>query len=93
MLCPELSDAVGWEIPLEGGAPDFELIDHIAYKWVVFSILKHGFTRSTEPVAVFSYIIPNVLDYASQKCSIVVNDPKGEVCRSELSFQGQHTYP
>ncbi len=25
------------------------------------------------------YIIPNVLDKANQKCSIVVNDPKGEV--------------
>ena len=32
------------------------------------------------------YIIPNVLDKASQKCSIVVNDPKGEVFAETSGF-------
>ncbi|WP_340263531.1 type IV secretory system conjugative DNA transfer family protein [Sulfitobacter pontiacus] len=32
------------------------------------------------------YIIPNVLDKASQKCSIVINDPKGEVFAETSGF-------
>ena len=32
------------------------------------------------------YIIPNVLDKASRKCSIVVNDPKGEVFAETSGF-------
>lgn len=32
------------------------------------------------------YIIPNVLDKATQKCSIVVNDPKGEVFAETSGF-------
>jgi len=32
------------------------------------------------------YIIPNMLDKASQKCSIVVNDPKGEVFAETSGF-------
>ncbi len=32
------------------------------------------------------YIIPNVLDKAFSKCSMVINDPKGEVCELTSGF-------
>jgi len=38
------------------------------------------------------YIIPNVLDKARRKCSIVVNDPKGEVFDQTSGYMQQRGY-
>lgn len=38
------------------------------------------------------YIIPNVLDKASQKASMVINDPKGEVCKLTSGYLKAHGY-
>ena len=38
------------------------------------------------------YIIPNVLDKAKRKCSIVVNDPKGEVYAETSGFMQANGY-
>ncbi len=38
------------------------------------------------------YIIPNVLDKARQKCSIVVNDPKGEVYANTSAYMQRRGY-
>ena len=38
------------------------------------------------------YIIPNVLDRAKRTCSVVVNDPKGEVYAATSGYMEQHGF-
>ena len=44
MLISELFDAICWEISVESGSTDFQLVDDITDEWIIFCVFEHRFS-------------------------------------------------
>ena len=44
MLISELLDAICWEISVESGSTDFQLVDDITDEWIIFCVFEHRFS-------------------------------------------------
>ena len=44
MLISELLDAICWEISVESGSTEFQLVDDITDEWIIFCVFEHRFS-------------------------------------------------
>ena len=44
VLISELFDAICWEISVESGSTDFQLVDDITDEWIIFCVFEHRFS-------------------------------------------------
>ena len=78
MLISELFDAICWEISVESGSTDFQLVDDITDEWIIFCVFEHRFSMldglfihcpwaaAARPARVFSFA-PRIKNIGKQR--------------------------